>query len=146
MKKSMLLITLVVMLFAATAMAAPAVVPGFQHADGTYRGGYIDPTQIEVQFTLKDNQFTEIRYRALGYRGTDYLKSEDEAIKGVTGQYNEIAEYLIGKDVSALKDLYFPENITKDTDTFTAATLRANKLISAINDGLNRGLYNLPKE
>lgn len=125
---------------------APANVAGFVYADGTYRGGYIDPTQIEVQFTLKDNQFTEVRFRALSYRDVNYLKSEEALVKAIAQQYTDLADYLIGKDVSTLKDLYFPENITKDMDTATAATLRSSKLISSINDGLNRGPYSLPKE
>ena len=74
------------------------------------------------------------------------LPAAAHAEEGVTEQYNDLAAYLVGKDVSALQDLYFPANITKDADTFTAATLRSSKLISAINDGLNRGLYALPKE
>ena len=146
---TMYLVLIDVMLLTTVVVAsspAPAVNPAFVHPDGTYRGGYIDPTQIEVQFTLKDGKFTEVRFRALGYRGIDYLKSEDKAVLGVTEQYNDLAAYLVGKDVSALQDLYFPANITKDADTFTAATLRSSKLISAINDGLNRGLYALPKE
>lgn len=155
MKKALVALALVLVLVAGIAVfatttaekaTAPANIEGFVYADGTYRGGYIDPAQIEVQFDLKDNQFTAVRYRALGYRGVDYLKSEDAAVLGITKQYQEIAEYLIGKDVSALMDLYYPENITKDTDTFTAATLRSSKLVSSINDGLNRGLYALPKE
>ncbi len=154
MKKTLITLTLVLVLLAnvvayasTTEQAvAPANIEGYVYADGTYRGGYIDPAQIEVQFELKDNQFVSIKYRALGYRGVDYLKSEDAAVVGVTTQYQELADYLIGKDVSALKDLYYPENIAKDTDTFSAATIRSSKLISSINDGLNRGLYALPKD
>lgn len=142
MKKRMLFLFLAVIVL--TALLLPALAQS--HPDGTYRGGYIDPVQVEVQFALKDGKFTEVRYRALGYRGDDYLKTEDKNLLGITEQYNDLAAYLVDKDVSALMDLYYPENITKDTDTFTAATLRSSKLISAINDGLNRGLYALPKE
>lgn len=113
--------------------------------DGTYRGGYIDPSQIEVSFVIKDGKFTEIKYRALGYKGESYLDSENPAHKGIAGQFQALADHLIGKDVSALDDLYTPEKIAKDTDAFSAATVRSSKLISAINDGLNRGRYGLPE-
>lgn len=152
MKKALIALALVVALtagilaVATTSTPAASATTAQAYPDGTYRGGYIDPKQIEVQFTLEDNKFTEIRYRALGYRDVNYLKSEDKTILGVTQQYQDLADYLIGKEVSALQDLYYPANITKDTDTFTAATLRSSKLISSINDGLNRGLYALPKE
>ena len=155
MKKTLIAFVLLVVMAASVVAIAttsaqkapvPANIEGFVYPDGTYRGAYIDPTNIEVEFTLKDNQFTEINFRALGYRGVDYLKSEEAAVMGIAKQFEEIAAYLVGKDVSALKDLYYPENIAKDTDTFTAATMRSGKLISSINDGLNRGLYSLPKD
>ncbi len=113
------------------------------YEDGTYRGGYIDPAQVEVNFVLKDNKFAEFKFRALGYKGEDYLKTEDANLSGITAQYQALADYLVGKDVEALKDLYTPENIAEDTDVFSAATLRSSKMISAINDALNRGLYAL---
>mgnify|MGYP000888032667 FL=1 len=151
MKKTIAILALAIVLLSAVAAIATtgpasANIEGYVHPDGTYRGGYINPVQTEVQFKLKDGLFTEIRYRALGYRGVDYLKSEDAAVLGITQQYQDLADYLIGKDVSALMELYHPANITKDTDTFTAATLRSSKLVSSINDGLNRGLYALPTE
>ncbi len=136
------LVLLAALLVSSLAMAAPAT----QYPDGTYRGGYIDPTQVEIEIVLKDGKFETIKFRALGYKGQSYLKTEDKTMMGIAEQYQALADHLIGKDVSALYDLYFPANIAKDTDAFTAATLRSSKMISAINDALNRGLYALPKE
>lgn len=113
------------------------------YQDGTYRGGYLDSTQVQVEFVLKDNKFESVKLRSLGYKGTDYLKSEDAAMQAIAGQYGECVDYLVGKDISAVLDLYTPGNIASDVDTFTSATLRSNKLISAIFDGLNRGVYKL---
>ena len=117
-----------------------------KYADGTYRGGYIDPTQVEISFELKDGKFNSVKFRKLSYNGENYLKSEDTIITSISSQYLDLANYLVGKELSALADLYTPANITNDIDGFTAATLRSAKIISAINDGLNRGLYALPKE
>lgn len=113
------------------------------YQDGTYRGAYLDSTQVQVEFTLKGNQFESIKLRALGYKGSDYLKSEDPAMQGIAKQFTECAEYLVGKDVSAVMDLYTPGNVASDVDGFTAATLRSSKMISAIFDALNRGVYKL---
>lgn len=70
-------------------------------------------------------------------------ENEDAAIQAVGQQYLALGEYLVGKDYSAVKDLYTPANVASDVDGFTAATLRSSKLISAIFDGLNRGPYKL---
>ena len=134
-------VLLTALLTSALAMAATVA-----HPDGTYRGGYIDPRQIEVEFVLKEGKFASFKFRALGYKDQSYLKSEDKAMQGIAEQFQALADYLIGKDLTALHDLYFPGNIAKDTDAFTAATMRSAKMISAINDALNRGLYALPKE
>ena len=113
------------------------------YQDGTYRGAYLDSNQVQVEFTLKDNKFESIKLRTLGYKGTDYLKSEDAAVQGIAKQFTECADYLVGKDISAVMELYTPANVASDVDGFTAATLRSSKLISAIFDGLNRGVYKL---
>ena len=113
------------------------------YQDGTYRGAYLDSDQVQVEFTLKGNQFESFKLRTLGYKGSDYLKSEDAAMQGITKQFTECADYLVGKDVSAVMDLYTPANVASDVDGFTAATLRSSKMISAIFDGLNRGVYKL---
>lgn len=112
--------------------------------DGRYRGIYADAgeQQVSVQFSIENGNFTDIRYRHLAYRGTDYGSLEEgDPFYGILQQYEQIAEYLEGKPVSALFDLHSPGDFVEDVDTFTGATVRANKLFSAMMDGLNRGIY-----
>lgn len=120
---------------------------GTDYENGTYRGSYIDGdvNQISIEFVLKDQKFESIKYRALSYKGENYL---DEAatgvIKAVRDQYQQAADALIGKSVSDINILYKPADVVKDVDTVTGATLRTGKLISALWDGLNRHPYKLP--
>ena len=113
-------------------------------ADGRYRGTYEDSgeQQVSVQFSIVNGSFTDIRYRHLAYGGMDYRAlEEDNPFHGILTQYEQVAEYLEGKPVAALFDLHAPGELVDDVDTFTGATLRANKLFSAMMDGLNRGIY-----
>ncbi|KAB3527289.1 FMN-binding protein [Alkaliphilus serpentinus] len=116
------------------------------YGDGTYRGTYIDGgyQQVGVEFKLESNIVTAFSFKHLEYKGKDYLKEkEDQTIIGLKAQYDELANYLIGKDIrGSLADLYKPGIIVTNTvDTFTGATLRGGKVISATRDALNRGLY-----
>ncbi|MGN1406456.1 MAG: FMN-binding protein [Erysipelotrichaceae bacterium] len=113
------------------------------YSDGTYRGAFTAAEQLTVEFVLKDNKFDSLKLRNLSFQDVDYLKSEEAPYKGIASQYQECLDYLTGKDVSAVLDLYKPENVATDVDGMTAATLRSNKLISAIFNGLNRGVYKL---
>ena len=116
------------------------------YEDGTYRGIFADRGDIQValQFTLEDNVVTAISFRQLYHSGIDYLTSKEySTVQGIREQHQALIDYLIGKDVrQALNDLYSPgEIVTEDVDGFTGATLRSGKVISAIRDGLNRGVY-----
>lgn len=115
-------------------------------ADGTYRGYYNDGgiEQISVQFEVKDNKFTAIVFRGMNYKDGNYLAEEATDLqKAIAAQYQEAADYLIGKELTAMYELYTPEGIVGDVDVVTGATLRTSKLISAINDGINRSVYKL---
>ena len=116
-----------------------------QYEDGTYRGVFIDQhsIQVNVQFTLKNGVITEAEFRHL-YRDEDYrLGAEHEPYKSVIAQYQEALDHLVGKKLQRhLADLYRPaEIVTTRVDGYTAATIRSNKIISAIRDALNRGVY-----
>ncbi|WP_350344794.1 FMN-binding protein [Proteinivorax tanatarense] len=114
------------------------------YEDGTYRGVFIDgdEIQVNVQFSLNDNNIESISFRHLYYNGQDYLETEDETIESLTSQHEQVLESIQGTNITeALEELYDPVNLAEDIDGFTAATLRANKIRSAIQDGLNRGLY-----
>ena len=120
----------------------PAEVDGYE--DGTYRGAFIDrdDVQVNVQFTLENNIIESIGYRRLSHRGIDYLEPEDEATEALKDQHLQIIEYLEGKDIREhLTDLYEPGDFVDDVDGFSGATIRANKVISAVRDALNRGVY-----
>lgn len=112
--------------------------------DGRYRGSFSDSgyMQVNVQFSVENGNFTNLTYRYLYYGDTDYRGLEEgDALHGILVQYNQVLEYLDGKPVSAVFDLFTPGDYVDDVDSFTGATLRANKVISAIIDGMNRGKY-----
>ena len=116
------------------------------YADGIYRGSYMEggAEEVAVEFSLHNGVFTDIVYRALSYKGEDYLSPEaPEAVKAITGQFEELLTHLIGKPVSSVNDLYRPGEIASDADAFSGATIRAPKVISAIWDALNRHAYRI---
>ena len=67
--------------------------------DGTYRGAFIDrgDVQVNIQFTLEDNVFTDSSYRRLYYGGIDYLESEDEAAEAIRTQHMQVLEQIFAK-------------------------------------------------
>lgn len=115
------------------------------YEDGRYRGIYVDgdEVQVVVQFDLEDNIVESVRFRQLYYGGVDYQDSDDAAIQGMEQQHIDAFEHLIGKDIrDHLDDLYEPGELgLDDVDGFTGATIRSNKIISAVRDALNRGVY-----
>ncbi|MDI5932722.1 cytochrome b5 domain-containing protein [Halomonas kalidii] len=115
--------------------------------DGHYRGVFIDRgvIQVNVTFDLRDGRFESIDYRHLAYRDVDYLTlAEGDDLHPVRVQHEQIAERLAGEPVTAIFSLYEPERVVDDIDGFSGATLRGAKVISAIRDGLNRGVYSWP--
>lgn len=143
---------------AAVAGACDCRLRGFE--DGTYRGGYIDrgEQQVSVEFTLENNIVTAIRYRHLTHQGVDYLRTESEQVQRLAGQYKQLIDYLVGKDIrSHVHDLHNPGDIVEDDkdeeelpwwqleryaiDALSGATTRGSKVVSAIRDALNRGVY-----
>lgn len=116
------------------------------YENGTYRGMFADrgDIQVAVEFKMEDNKIADINFRQLYYGGVDYrTESEDQTIIGLRGQHEQLIQYLVEKDIREnLSDLYEPGNIvTENVDAFTGATLRSGKIISAVRDGLNRGVY-----
>ncbi len=136
------------------------VLPAEEHGDypdGRYRGAFIDRAdqQIGIQFHLEDNELYDISFRVLSHGGNDYLEPgyegnewNQEDLEALADQHKQLIEYLEGRDITDISDLYEPEIAAEDmegsgemVDTWTAATVRGTKIISAIRDGLNRGIY-----
>ncbi len=116
------------------------------YLDGVYRGSYMEDGKEEValEFRLKDGVFSDLSFRALQYKGVDYLAQDaSETVRQLAGQFEQLLSYLQGKNVSAVNDLYQPANMVEDADAFAGATIRAPKVISAIWDALNRHAYHV---
>ena len=115
--------------------------------DGHYRGVFTDRgiIQVNITFDLRDGRFESVDYRYLAYRGVDYLELEEgDELYPVMVQHRQIAERLEGEPVTRIFALYEPERMVDDIDGYSGATLRGAKVISAIRDGLNRGVYSWP--
>ena len=116
------------------------------YADGVYRGTYMEGggEEVVLEFAIKGGVFLEIAYRTLAYKGEDYLsEGASKYAKDIAVQFQALIDYLVGKPVSAVNDLYLPGEIASDTDVSSAATLRAPKVISAIWEGLNKNAYTI---
>ena len=141
MKKVFGLLIMIAFVFTLAACSDDEV----SYEDGRYRGIYVDGDEIQVvvQFDLEDNIVESVRFRQLAYGGVDYQDSDDEVIQGMEQQHIDAFEHLIGKDIREhLDDLYEPGELDiDDVDGFTGATIRSNKIISAVRDALNRGVY-----
>lgn len=112
--------------------------------DGRYRGSFGDRgyQQVSLQFYLEDNLIRDISFRHLYYADVDYLQiSEERPLHPVLRQHEQMVAYLEGKPGQAIFDLHSPENVVEDLDGFTGATVRSSKVISAMRDVLNRGIY-----
>ena len=114
------------------------------YPDGMYTGTYSDDDgeQVVLVFIIKDNTIEEIHYMKLCYKDVDYMdENASDAVRKMAMQFQQLIDYLKGREISAVNDLYLPGNIAQDTDVSSAATLRAPKVISAIWDGLNKSRY-----
>lgn len=131
-----------------SATAPAPTAPVVSYEDGTYRGVFADSGefQVGIQFRLTNNVVTSVSFRQLAYRGIDYRTSTDPKIVALRKQHEDLAKYLEGKDIRvSLRDLYKPGDIispvTVGVDVLSGATLRAGKIVSAVRDALNRGVY-----
>ena len=134
-------------LLLALALCMPfALAQDMAYPDGIYRGFYYDGgiEQIAIQFELRNGVFDSIVYRGVKYKDGDYMiEDASDAQKATLRQYQQLADYLVGKGVDAIDDLYSPYDIVDDVDAVTTATMQSSKLISALWDGLNRHPYKL---
>ena len=143
MKKLLIALFALTFVFTLSACASESEV---SYEDGRYRGIYVDRDEVQVviQFDLEDNTITNISFRWLAYGGVDYREDESETIQAIYDQHQEAIDYLLDTDIrDTLDDLYNPGEIgiSDVDDNFTGATIRSNKIVSAIRDALNRGVY-----
>lgn len=118
------------------------------YENGTYRGTFQHKgeQQVALEFKIKDGKIHSIEFKTLAYKGINYLKDSSNAKSvALKKQYQALLNVLIHKPLVEVAALYTPEKIVAtqqvETDALTGATLRSGKIISAINDALNRGLY-----
>lgn len=127
-------------LLLAAILLVGATAFGAKYQDGTYRGAFLDGTepQVGIQFDLKNDVVTKITYRALAYKGIDYLK--DATVAPMKAEYDALLTYAVGKNVDdVMKAMYTPANIEK-----AGATIRATKVRAAVKNGLIHDAYSLP--
>lgn len=109
--------------------------------DGVYRGAYIFPNEVTVQFTINGNIISNLEYLKLGLEDKDYLK--DETFKEIKEKYETVIKHLEGKDIRmTLSELYLPEMLPETVD----GSVEVGKIISAIHDAFNRGVYYINNE
>ena len=128
-------------LFALMLLGAVSAFAG-QYPDGMYRGVYVSgqETQVEVQYELKNDVITSIKYRTLFYKGHDWLKENEYVAKN--GGYMKLLERITNKKIQdVLPTMYNSEEIEKG-----GATVRESKVRSALQYGLNVGPLKLAKK
>ena len=128
-------------LFALMLLGAVSAFAG-QYPDGMYRGVYVSgqETQVEVQYELKNDVITSIKYRTLFYKGHYWLKEDEYVAKN--GGYLKLLERITNKKIQdVLPTMYNSEEIEKG-----GATVRESKVRSALQYGLNVGPLKLAKK
>lgn len=102
-----------------------------------------DSIQINVEIKLEGGVVAEASFSHLRRDDNYHLTADAEPYRSIVQQYKEALDHLVGKNLELhLRDLYAPERIVSaEVDGYTSATLRSNKIISAIRDALNRGVY-----
>ena len=96
------------------------------YPDGIYLGFYYvgGIELIAIQFEFREGLFDSIVYRGVKYKDGDYMiEDASDAQKATLRQYEQLAEYLIGKSVEAIDDLYNPYEIVENVDAVTTATM-----------------------
>ena len=133
---------LALMLLGAVSAVAATKASKAQYPDGTYRGVYISSqeTQVELQFDLKNDVITSVKYRTLFYKGHDWLKEDEYVAKN--GGYMKLLERITNKKTQdVMPTMYNSEEIEKG-----GATVREMKVRAALQYGLNIGPFKLPKK
>ena len=133
---------LALMLLGAVSAVAATKASKAQYPDGIYRGVYISSqeTQVELQFDLKNDVITSVKYRTLFYKGHDWLKEDEYVAKN--GGYLKLLERITNKKIQDV----LPTMYNSDEIEAGGATVRESKVRSALQYGLNVGPLKLAKK
>ena len=133
---------LALMLLGAVSAVAATNSDKAQYPDGTYRGVYVSSqeTQVELQFDLKNDVITSVKYRTLFYKGHDWLKEDDFIAKN--DGYMKLLERITNKKIQDV----LPTMYNSDEIEAGGATVRESKVRSALQYGLNVGPLKLAKK
>jgi len=133
---------LALMLLGAVSAVAATKASKAQYPDGMYRGVYVSgqETQVEVQYELKDDVITSVKYRTLFYKGHDWLKEDEYVAKN--GGYLKLLERITNKKIQDV----LPTMYNSDEIEAGGATVRESKVRSALQYGLNVGPLKLAKK
>jgi len=133
---------LALMLLGAVSAVAATKASKAQYPDGMYRGVYVSgqETQVEVQYELKDDVITSVKYRTLFYKGHDWLKEDEYVAKN--GGYLKLLERITNKKIQDV----LPTMYNSDEIQAGGATVRESKVRSALQYGLNVGPLKLAKK
>ena len=133
---------LALMLLGAVSAVAATKASKAQYPDGTYRGVYISSqeTQVELQFDLKNDVITSVKYRTLFYKGHDWLKEDEYVAKN--GGYMKLLERITNKKIQDI----MPTMYSSEEIEIGGATVREMKVRAALQYGLNIGPFKLPKK
>ena len=133
---------LALMLLGAVSAVAATKASKAQYPDGMYRGVYVSgqETQVEVQYELKEDVITSVKYRTLFYKGHDWLKEDEYVAKN--GGYLKLLERITNKKIQDV----LPTMYNSDEIEAGGATVRESKVRSALQYGSNVGPLKLAKK
>lgn len=123
--------------------ATSKTLKGKAYENGIYRGSYLATgiEQVSLEFTLTEGIIKKVNYRNLSYKGVNFLKPSTKKEEQLKAQYDLLLQSLIGITIDeATSLLQTPEKLVKNLKTETEA-LKSDKILSAINNALERGLY-----
>lgn len=126
----------------ASFLSLSALAMAGKYKDGTYRGNFIDSneTQVNVQFELKDDKVVSSKYRYLGYAGQNFLKNPE--LEKQKNQYLAILDFMKDKNIDEIMEtMYHGEKIEN-----AGATVRVDKVRSAVKDAVLHDAFSLPKK
>jgi len=126
------------------------------YADGVYRGTYADigGVEVAVEFTLRDGMIETFDLRGLNIDGVDYLgENIDEFAPEFAKKHTDLLESMVGLDLmDTLDNIFEPDGLlgsmmglddSAAAEDAASPRFEGGKVVSAIRDALNRGVYSM---